>query len=50
MMFAGEKMEFELPRDLLERLDRMVELIGFKDRKELVTSSVRRFLDRFETI
>jgi len=43
-------MEFELPSDLLERIDRMVELIGFNDRKELITSSVRRFLDRFETI
>ena len=43
-------MELELPSDLLEKMDRMVDLIGFKDRKELVTSSIRRFLDRFKTI
>lgn len=43
-------MELELPSDLLEKIDKMVELIGFKDRKELVASSIRRFVDRFETI
>ncbi len=43
-------MEFERSSDLLEKIDRMVELIGFKDRKGLIVSSIRRFLDRFEII
>ena len=50
MQVEVKKMDFETPSDLLEKMDRMVELIGFKDRKELVTSSVRRFLDSFITI
>lgn len=43
-------MELELLSDLLEKIDRMVEFIGFNDRKELIKSSILRFLDRFETI
>ena len=45
MLVEVKKMDFEPPSDLLEKMDRMVELIGFKDRKELITSSIRKFLD-----
>ncbi len=50
MLVEGKKMDFEPPSDLLEKMDQMVELIGFKDRKQLIASSVRRFLDSFITI
>ncbi len=42
-----EKLEVSLTPDLLKRIDEVVELLGFKDRKELVTSSIQRFLDKY---
>ncbi len=42
-----EKLEISLTPDLLKRIDDVVELLGFKDRKELVTSAIQRFLDKY---
>ena len=45
-----EKLEISLTPDLLKRIDEVVELLGFKDRKELVTSSIQRFLDKYPRV
>ncbi len=42
------KLELEISDEILERMNRMVELIGFKDGEELVISALLRFLDRLE--
>ena len=42
------KLELEISDDILERMNRTVELIGFKDGEELAISALLRFLDRLE--
>jgi len=42
------KLELEISDDILERVNRTVELIGFKDGEELAISALLRFLDRLE--
>ena len=41
-----EKLEISFPSELLERMDRVGELLGV-EREELVRCAVRRFVDRF---
>jgi len=42
------KLELEISDDILERMNRTVALIGFKDREELTISALLRLLDRLE--
>ena len=44
------KLELEISDEILERINRMVELIGFKDREELAISALLRYLDRLELV
>ncbi len=44
------RLELEISDEILERMNRTVELIGFKDGEELVISALLRFLDRFEFV
>ena len=42
------KLELEISDEILKRMNRTVELIGFKDEEELAISALLRFLDRVE--
>ena len=42
------RLELEISDEILERMNRTVELIGFKDGEELAISALLRFLDRLE--
>ena len=42
------RLELEISDEILERMNRTVELIGFKDREELTISALLRLLDRLE--
>ena len=44
------KLELEISDDILERMNRTMELIGFKDGEELTMSALLRFLDRLEFV
>lgn len=45
-----ERLEIKLPSELGERMDDVVELLGFGSRDELVEAAVRRFLDRYRIL
>lgn len=40
-----EKLEFSLTPELMERIDDVVELLGYSSREELVRCIILRFLD-----
>ena len=44
------RLELEISDEILERMNRTVELIGFKDGEELVISALLRYLDRLELV
>lgn len=39
-----------LPVELIDVMDKTVELVGFKSRENLVEVAVRRFLDRYRIL
>ena len=44
------KLEIEISDNLIDKMERTVELVGFRDREELVISAIMRLLDRLEVI
>ena len=42
-----DKLEIILPVDLLEKIDRIVDLLGFGSREEFVVAAVRRAVDQY---
>ena len=42
------RLELEISDEILERMNRTVELIGFKDGEELAISALLRYLDRLK--
>lgn len=45
-----EKMEIHIPRDLLGRMDRILDLFDVKTREGLVLCAVRRLLNQYEVL
>ena len=45
-----EKIEIALTDELLEKIDELLELMGFSSREEFVVAAVLRLLDRFKTL
>ena len=42
-----EKLIIDLPKELVDEVDRFVELIGFECREEFVKAAVRRCIDHY---
>lgn len=45
-----EKLEIRLPRELADRMDEILEYLGFDSRKELALSAIRRLIDHYTII
>lgn len=44
------KLEISLPAELVDRMDKILEVLGFQSREELVTAAVRRLVDRYVSL
>jgi len=47
---AKMEMEVGLPVDLVDRIDEVLEVMGFRTREELVIAAVRRLLDLYKSM
>jgi len=45
-----EKLEISLPAELVERIDKICKLLGFRSREEVVVVAVRRLVDRYKVL
>jgi len=45
-----EKLEVSLPAELVEGIDRVCELLGFRSREEAVVAAVRRLVDMYKVL
>ena len=43
-------MEVALPADLVDKIDEILEAMGFRSREELVIAAVRRLVDRYKSM
>lgn len=44
------KLEISLPVELVDRMDEILEVLGFQSREEFVTAAVRRLVDRYVSL
>ena len=44
------EMEVALPVDLVDRIDEVLEAMGFRTREELVIAAVRRLVDKYRSM
>jgi metal-responsive CopG/Arc/MetJ family transcriptional regulator len=44
---SGDELCLTLPPELAERLDEVVELLGFRSRERFAEAAIRRLLDRY---
>lgn len=44
------KLEISLPVELVDRMDEILEALGFQSREEFVTAAVRRLVDRYVSL
>ena len=44
------EMEVALPADLVDKIDEILEAMGFRSREELVIAAVRRLVDRYKSM
>ena len=47
---AKIEMEVALPVELVDRIDEILEAMGFRTREELVIAAVRRLVDKYKSI
>jgi metal-responsive CopG/Arc/MetJ family transcriptional regulator len=45
-----EKVKIDLPVELVEKVDGIMDLLGFESREEFVEAAVRRLLDRYTVL
>jgi metal-responsive CopG/Arc/MetJ family transcriptional regulator len=45
-----EKLEINLPAELVEGIDKVCELLGFSSREEVVVVAVRRLVDGYKVL
>lgn len=45
-----EKLEINLPADLLKEIDRMARALDFCSREELILAAIRRLVDYYTTL
>ena len=45
-----EKLEIALTEELLEKIDELLELLGFSSREELVVAAVLRLVDKYSKL
>ena len=45
-----KKLEIVLPVELIDVMDKTVELVGFRSRENLAEVAVRRFLDQYRVL
>ena len=41
------ELEIALPAEMVDRIDEILEVLGFRSREEFVVAAVRRLLDRY---
>ena len=49
---AGElmRLEVEVPRELIGRMDEIMDLLGLRSREEFLVVMLKRFLDNYEIL
>ena len=47
---AKIEMEVALPVELVDRIDEILEAMGFRNREELVIAAVRRLVDKYKSM
>jgi len=47
---ANMEMEVALPVELVDRIDEVLEVMGFRTREELVIAAVRRLVDHYKSM
>jgi len=49
-MLVRERVEVVLPGELVERMDGLLKVLGFRSREELVVAAVRRLVDQYTVL